>query len=118
MTDTTYVRTYNNKTVLGNGFYHSGYGSSSYLLTSDGGVKLISELSVSSAVDADTLDGQHGAYYATASALDTVNNKFSSYLPLSGGTMDNANVVNSLNADLLDGMHASHFITSKDSNIS
>lgn len=32
-----------------------------------------------------------------------------SYLPLSGGTMSNTNVVTNLNADLLDGLHASSF---------
>ena len=31
------------------------------------------------------------------------------YLPLSGGTMSNTNVVTNLNADLLDGYHASYF---------
>ena len=103
--------------VCSSGYNINGY-DNAYIVLAGGGAKLISELSVSSAVDADTLDGQHGAYYATAAALDTVNGKFSSYLPLSGGTMDNANVVNSLNADMLDGMHASHFITSEDSNIS
>lgn len=38
MTDSTWVRTYNNKGVLGKGFYHSDYGSATYLLRSDGGV--------------------------------------------------------------------------------
>lgn len=32
------------------------------------------------------------------------------YLPLTGGTMSNTNVVNNLNADLLDGYHASTFL--------
>lgn len=32
------------------------------------------------------------------------------YLPLSGGTMANTNVVTNLNADLLDGKHASSFV--------
>ena len=32
-----------------------------------------------------------------------------SYLPLSGGTMSNTNIVTNLNADLLDGYHASYF---------
>ena len=32
------------------------------------------------------------------------------YLPLSGGTMSNTNVVNNLNADLLDGYHADNFV--------
>lgn len=36
--------------------------------------------------------------YALASAL-------SGYLPLSGGTMSNTNLVNNLNADMLDGLH-------------
>lgn len=31
------------------------------------------------------------------------------YLPLSGGTMSNTNLVTNLNADLLDGQHASYF---------
>ena len=33
-----------------------------------------------------------------------------SYLPLSGGTMSNTNVVTNLNADLLDGYHASNLV--------
>ena len=38
--------------------------------------------------------------------------KIGDYLPLSGGTMSNTNVVTNLNADLLDGKHASAFATS------
>jgi hypothetical protein len=40
-----------------------------------------------SGLDADLLDGQHGSYYAAASSL-------SSYLPLTGGTLSGAVVVN------------------------
>lgn len=36
-----------------------------------------------------------------------------SYLPLTGGTMSNTNVVTNLNADLLDGYHASSFSKTK-----
>ena len=38
-----------------------------------------------------------------------------SYLPLSGGTMSNTNVVTKLNADLLDGNHASAFASASHS---
>lgn len=41
--------------------------------------------------------------------LATTTNHTHSYLPLSGGTMSNTNVVTNLNADLLDGNHASAF---------
>lgn len=37
------------------------------------------------------------------------------YLPLSGGTMSNTNLVNSLNADLLDGNHGSYYTGYADS---
>ena len=43
--------------------------------------------------------------------LATTTNHTHSYLPLSGGTMSNTNVVTNLNADLLDGNHASAFAT-------
>ena len=37
MSDTSWVRSYSNKGVVAGGFYHTSYGSSDYLLTSDGG---------------------------------------------------------------------------------
>ena len=37
------------------------------------------------------------------------NADLSNYLPLSGGTMANTNLVTNMNADLLDGLHASDF---------
>lgn len=42
-------------------------------------------------------------------SLATTTNHTHNYLPLSGGTMANTNVVTNLNADLLDGYHASSF---------
>ena len=38
MTDSTWVRSYNGKGVVAGGFYHSSYGSTDYVLTSNGGV--------------------------------------------------------------------------------
>ena len=38
MTDSTWVRSYNGKGVVAGGFYHSSYGSTNYVLTSNGGV--------------------------------------------------------------------------------
>lgn len=53
MTDTSWVRTYNGKGMLASGFYHSGYGSSAYALTSDGGVAHIGSMSVNYANSTD-----------------------------------------------------------------
>lgn len=39
MEDTSWIRAYNGKGVLASGFYHSSYGSYSYLLTSDGSAR-------------------------------------------------------------------------------
>ena len=46
--------------------------------------------------------------YATTSAMNT---ELAKYLPLTGGTMSNTNLVTNLNADLLDGVHASGLFT-------
>ena len=45
--------------------------------------------------------------YATQTWVTT---QLSSYLPLSGGTMSNTNVVTNMNADLLDGLHKGSFM--------
>jgi hypothetical protein len=66
MIDSTWVRTYNSKGVLGKGFYHSDYGSSAYALTSDGGVAHIGSMSVNyanRAGNADTVDNLHSSAF-------------------------------------------------------
>lgn len=49
-------------------------------LTASNVTTALGNTAVAKATDADTLDGQHGSYYAAASSLGN-------YLPLSGGTM-------------------------------
>ena len=56
-------------------------------------------------LDADLLDGYHASSFARASALNN-------YLPLTGGTMANTNVVTNMNADTVDGYHANGLFTS------
>ena len=47
------------------------------------------------------------------SKITGLQSALSGYLPLTGGTMANTNLVTNLNADLLDGMDSSSFITLK-----
>lgn len=44
MSDTSWMRSYNKKGVVAGGFYHSSYGSSEYVLTSDGGARYLPNL--------------------------------------------------------------------------
>ena len=48
--------------------------------------------------------------YTLDEVSDGSTRKLANYLPLSGGTMSNTNLVTNLNADLLDGIHASTFM--------
>lgn len=50
MTDTSWMRSYNGKGVVAGGFYHSSYGSSEYVLTTDGGARHLSNLLYRSAI--------------------------------------------------------------------
>ena len=81
----TFGVTQEHKTWSLGGFIKSG-SSDSYVLLGGGGHKLVSDFSMAH---------NHP------------------YLPLSGGTMANTNVVTNLNADLLDGYHASSFSKTK-----
>lgn len=56
--------------------------------------------------------GLGSAAYTNSDAYAAASHTHS-YLPLSGGTMSNTNVVTNLNADLLDGYHASSFSKTK-----
>lgn len=49
-----------------------------------------------------------------ASAGYALNSSLSNYLPLSGGTMSNTNLVTNLNADLLDGYSSAQFVFEND----
>ena len=68
-------------------------------------IEVKNNLTISSGAD---ISGLTPSMIGAAEALHT-----HSYLPLSGGTMSNTNLVTNLNADLLDGYHASSFYTLK-----
>ena len=61
---------------------------------------------VTAGTNPTTLSGYGITNAYTKTQVDTA---LSGYLPLSGGTMSNTNLVTNLNADLLDGHHASYF---------
>ncbi len=76
-------------TLFCGGVYKYGYGSSAYVLTSDGGAAAISGLSVANADNADTVDGKHNGdltarYINTlvltnADSLDDISDGFYAY---------------------------------------
>ena len=75
---------------------------------------LINKPTIASLMGSTAIGGESAYPYWNGSAWATKalgSNAFTSisYLPLSGGTMSNTNVVTNLNADLLDGLHAASF---------
>ena len=65
---------------------------------------------------ADNCDIHHpkksGTIALTSDITASLASALASYLPLTGGSMTNTNVVTNLNADLLDGYHESSFVRS------
>ena len=72
MTDSTWIRSYNGKGVVAGGFYHSSYGSSEYVLTTDATIipgKLYYrrvEAGASARTGNTTRTKQYGVYYYIA----------------------------------------------------